>query len=155
MNDTNHRAQFDVSQITESIYLGADMCCGGDHYDYVCDELGVSVDIAVLEERLETPSAKLHMFLWLPMADNSSPSQEQFEAGVAVITAAVNAQRKVFVHCRLGHGRSPTLLAAYFVSLGQGVDEALAFLESKRPEIHPNAQQITALRLYSTGRASS
>ena len=38
----------------------------------------------------------------------------------------------------VGKSRSPTILAAYFITLGMGVDEALGVIKSKRQCIRPN-----------------
>jgi len=48
----------------------------------------------------------------------------------------VAMKKKVYVHCKNGHGRAPTLVAAYFVKQGKSVDEALATIKAKRPSIH-------------------
>ena len=54
----------------------------------------------------------------------------------------------VYVHCHEGHGRAPTVVAAYYIAQGKTTDEALAYIAEKRPTIHPNKKQIAALRAY-------
>ncbi|MEK6853994.1 MAG: dual specificity protein phosphatase, partial [Nanoarchaeota archaeon] len=55
---------------------------------------------------------------------------------------------KVYVHCKAGHGRSPTLVAAYFILKGKSVKEALVSVRRKRPGIHPTYAQMKALKKF-------
>jgi len=68
--------------------------------------------------------------------------------GATHIDSAVKNKEKIFVYCRLGHGRSPTLVAAYFILQGLSAQEAVAKIKEKRPEIHPVAEQIEALEKF-------
>jgi protein-tyrosine phosphatase len=144
----SHSNQWDFSQITEYIYLGADMCCGSTHYDYLVGTMGITADIDLQEERFQAPSPLLEEFLWLPTADTHAPSPAQLMVGVATIEKLVQAKKKMFIHCRLGHGRAPTLVAAWFVSQGMTPERAVAEIEKHRPEIHLNEQQMEALKKF-------
>ena len=48
-----------------------------------------------------------------------------------------------------GHGRSPTLVAAWFISRGKTLAQAIALIKRKRPEIHLEKSQIAALKQFS------
>ena len=48
-----------------------------------------------------------------------------------------------------GPGRAPTLVAAYLVSTGMTVKEALWFIKRKRLSIHPNQRQRARLEKFS------
>ena len=144
----SHKQNWDFSQITELIYLGADMCCEGDHYDYLCSKMGIKADVAIVEEQLETPSLLLEEFLWLPVKDKTTPNQTQLDVGVGFIDACVRNKKKVFVHCRLGHGRSPTVVTAYFISRGMDVAQAIEKVRAARPEMHLEVVQRQALEGY-------
>jgi protein-tyrosine phosphatase len=148
--DKDHRAKWDFSQISEYIFLGADMCCGGDHYDFLTEEMGIVADVAIVEEELEPPSKNLQAFLWLPVKDHAAPSRMQFNTGVRFIESAVKNLQKVFVHCRLGHGRGPTLVAAYLISTGMGLEEAVENIKAARPEVHLSKVQKEALKKYAS-----
>lgn len=143
-----HKQNWDFSQISEYIYLGADMCCRGDHYDYLCKTMGIKADIAIIEEQLETPSLLLREFLWMPVKDKTAPTMTQLEVGVGFIDACVRNKQKVFVHCRLGHGRSPTVLAGYFVFRGMKVEGAVGEIKKARQEIHLEKIQLEVLEKY-------
>ena len=52
---------------------------------------------------------------------------------------------KTYVHCKQGHGRSPTLIAAYLILQGNGWKESINFIKKKRPSIHLTNAQVKAL----------
>jgi protein-tyrosine phosphatase len=141
-----HTYRVEYSQITPYIFLGTNLCCG-IHFNKI-QKLGIEADIDLELIRAHDPAKKLKMFLWLPTKDRTAPTQEQLKAGVAAIDALVKARVKTYVHCRLGHGRSPTLVAAYFVSKGMTVPDAIKKIKLKRPEIHLFAPQLKALKSF-------
>lgn len=137
--------RFEYSQITEQIFVGTNMCCGIHTADL--QHLGLDADIDLEEERSEAPP-KVGVYLWLPVKDLSAPTHTQLEIGVAAIDKIVREGKKVYVHCKNGHGRGPTLVAAYFIFKGMKLEEAVAKIKEKRPEIHLEEVQIKALKDY-------
>lgn len=145
MNNNHQRFQF--NQITDLIYLGTNLCCTATPHIKVLMDLGIRADIDLEEERQEqTP--EIDTYLWLPVKDHQAPTQEQLDTGVAVIDSLVKNNKKVYLHCKNGHGRSPTLLAAFFISQGMEVDEAIEKIRSKRLEIHIREVQMEALNKF-------
>ncbi len=135
---------FEYNQITDHIYLGTNACC----VDHFKDELlanGVKSDISLEKEHLDAPYG-VDLFLWLPTVDHTPPNPSQIKSGVDMIASLVGQNEKVYVHCKNGHGRAPTLVAAYLISTGMSVDEAIAEVQSKRPVIHLEDSQIEALK---------
>src|SRR5262245_37992573 len=57
-------------------------------------------------------------YLWLPVVDHGDPTVEQLLTGAQFVDAMVRADRRVLVHCKMGIGRSPTMVAAYLVWTG-------------------------------------
>ena len=55
---------------------------------------------------------------------------------------------KVYVHCKNGHGRTTTFLAAYYMYKGKGAEEALKYVLEKRPSGHLNDIQRSFLKQY-------
>jgi len=139
---------FDYSQITDQIYIGSDLCKAG-----VClihgDEfraLGVSVEMNLSEEENELPPKGVETYIWLPVVDGWGPSQFQLKLGTSAINDAVLAGKKVYVHCKNGHARSPSLVAAYLVKFGgMTLDNAYKLIKEKRPESHIENAQKKAL----------
>lgn len=68
--------------------------------------------------------------------------------GISCIANAVKTKNKVYVHCKNGHGRAPTLVAAYLITQGMSVKEAVAFLEAKRAGVDIQPVQLEALKQY-------
>lgn len=142
---------FDYSKIEEQIYIGSDLCRGG-----VCpihgeefEELGVGVEINLSAERNEKPPDFVKSYTWLPVVDGYSPDQTQLDIGTSVVNDAIEAGEVVYTHCKNGHGRSPTLVAAYLIRYrGMGVEEATELLKEKRPEIHIEEDQFKELRKF-------
>jgi protein-tyrosine phosphatase len=147
----NDSHQFDYSKITDNIYIGSDLCKGG-----IClihgeefKKLGVSVEINLSAENNELPPKDIETYLWMPVVDGYAPTQQQLLTGTYLMDIMVNAGKTVYVHCRNGHGRSPTLVAAYLVRYkGMSVNEAIEFITKKRPEAHIEKTQEKALREF-------
>lgn len=74
----------------------------------------------------------LKSYCHLPTEDNHFPALEQLESGVAFIQQAVDRQEKVYIHCKRGRGRAPTLAAAFLISRGLTVLEAVNLLHQAR-----------------------
>lgn len=146
----NHgKPRFEYSRITPHIFLGTDMCCQM-HFKKELLDKGVSADISLREKHLDTPFG-VKYFLWLPTRDRYAPSQQQLLAGAKFIDTMVGQKVKVYVHCKAGHGRSPTMAAAYFILKGKSAKAAIAAVRRKRPVIHPTAVQLRALRRFEMG----
>lgn len=150
-NGRNDGHIFDYSKINDNIYIGSDLCKGG-----VCllhseefKALGVSVELNLSEEENELPPKNIESYTWLPVMDGLAPSQTQLEIGTSIINSAVHKGKKVFVHCRNGHARSPSLVAGYLVRYGgMTLDDAYKLIKEKRPEVHIEDTQKKELREF-------
>lgn len=136
---------FEYSQITENIYLGTNQCCQM-HFDKSLLKLGIKADISLEKERIDIAYG-VSYFLWLPVADHTAPSQKQLLIGAKALKSLVDNKIKAYVHCKRGHGRSPTLVAAYFILKGLSVNEAVKRVKQKRM-IHMRDSQVDALRRF-------
>jgi len=52
----------------------------------------------------------------IPVADFTAPSQKQLDEFVRGMEGDMKSGKRVLVHCQHGQGRSPTMLAAYYVA---------------------------------------
>ena|SRR5258708_5753992 len=134
---------FDYDQIDEYVFIGTNMCC---QYGFDKELLGKNVraDISLEETKVDAPTG-VGYFLWLSTKDHEAPSPEQLALGVLTLDFLIKKKVRIFIHCTKGHGRAPTLYAAYLVSKGMKVDEALAQIKTKRPAIHLEGSQHEAL----------
>tara|TARA_Y100000034_G_C6770581_1_gene343753 strand:- start:284 stop:742 length:459 start_codon:yes stop_codon:yes gene_type:complete len=136
---------FEFNQITPYIYLGSNLCCQ-THFKSKLLKKGITADISLEKENLDKPFG-VDYFLWLPVLDKKPPSQSQLFLGAQAIQDLVKKKIKTYVHCRRGHGRSPALVAAYFILSGLTLSQALKKIRSKR-KIHLNLSQLKALKKF-------
>jgi len=138
---------FEYSQITPQIYIGTNQCCVVDFKRELIDK-GVRADISLEEKKIDAPFGAEY-YLWMPVKDHSAPNFRQFDVGTRFIDQLIKDGEKVYIHCEHGHGRAPTLVAAYLaVYKNMSVDKALKIIKEKRPGAHPNARQIAAVKQF-------
>lgn len=147
MSETHaHEHTLDYHEITGGIFIGTNQCCQA-HFDERLRAAGITADISLEEGRIDQPFG-VEFYLWLPVRDQAAPSQDQLSVGVSVLTLLLRMGRKVYVHCRQGHGRAPTLVAAYLIAQGRTVDEAVDLVSRKRPLVHLSEAQRAALEAF-------
>jgi len=139
-------AKINFSKITEHIYVGTNMCCQ-THFEEELLEKGIEADISLEEDRVDAPFG-VKFYLWLPVKDQTPPTEEQLELGIRTLDQLISWNKKVYIHCKNGHGRAPTLVAAYLMKSGMSVKEAIALLKEKRPAVHLHDSQIAALEKF-------
>ena len=147
----NDGHEFDHSKVTDQIYLGSDLCKAG-----VClihgDEfrrLGITVELNLSRENNELPPKDIETYLWLPVVDGYSPTQAQFDLGTSAMHEAIKGGKIIYVHCKNGHARSPSLVVAYIVRFeGKSIDEATNLIKEKRPEVHIEETQLSELKVF-------
>lgn len=137
----------DYNYITDGIYIGTNQCCQ-THFDEELKQLGITADISLEEERLDAPFG-VDFYIWIPVKNHAAPASDQLEFGVATLEKLVAMGKKIYVHCKNGHGRAPTLVAAYMIRKGKSSEEAEAFIKPKRQTMHLEEVQREALRDFS------
>lgn len=138
--------QLDYHKITEYIYIGTNQCCQ-THFNERLTRKGILADISLEKARLDAPYG-IHYYLWLPTANGKAPSPYQMELGVKMLEFCVRHRIAVYVHCREGHGRAPTLIAAYLMTTGMDAPTAVALIKKQRPITHLNEVQLRALKKF-------
>ena len=133
----------EFSKITEYIHIGTNKCCTLG-FSHILLKAGIKADISLEEFRVDAPFG-VDYYLWLPTKDHKAPTIKQLCIGVAAIDELTKQKIKTYVHCQNGHGRAPTLVAAYLISKGKNVEEAIDFIKKRRLIIHPNKEQVGAL----------
>lgn len=142
---------FEYSQIDEKVFIGTNACCQM-HFKKALLDKGLSADISLEGELVDQPLG-IQTYVWLPTADHTPPSPENARAGIAVLKQMLADGRKVYIHCKNGHGRAPTFYAAYLIrEKAMTPDEALKTIIAKRPSAHLNEAQMTYLRDFAAGR---
>lgn len=133
------------SRITDEVYVGPQYKHSGLKW---MQKEGVN---AVINMRIEYDDAEYGLapneYMYLPTIDDEAPTIEQLQQGVDFCTHIINNGGKVYIHCKGGIGRAPTMAAAYFISQGMSRDEALALIRKTRPFIKvmpPQMQRLAA-----------
>lgn len=136
----------EFNSITNGIYIGTNQCCQ-THFDKRLRKEGVTADISLEEERVDAPFG-VDFYIWIPINNHTAPTQDQLDFGVSVLEKLIIMKKKIYVHCQNGHGRAPTLVAAYLIRQGKTPTEAIEFIKSKRPTIHLEQVQRLALKKF-------
>lgn len=140
------KLKINYNYIAQGIYIGTNQCCQA-HFDEQLLQKGITAEISLEKGKLDMPFG-VEFYAWIPVADHNAPTQDQLRLGAAILEKLVKLKKKVYVHCKNGHGRAPTLVAAYLLNKGMGLREVLAFLKKKRPITHLNKEQIQALARF-------
>ena len=129
-----------MSEVTPQLYLG------GQHYPQGYPEMlekGITGIVNMredyhsdIEKGVEGPN-----HLHLATRDNTPPNVEDLARGAEFIRNEVDKGGKVYVHCGVGVGRAPTMLAAYMITTGLSPAEALNKIRTVRPFIHLTRKQ--------------
>jgi atypical dual specificity phosphatase len=82
----------------------------------------------------------------VPVLDLTAPTDRQFDAVLDAILRAKRSGMGAAVHCLAGLGRTGTVLAGYFVSLGLDEDAAIEKVRTLRPGSIETHEQEKAVR---------
>ncbi len=134
-------------EIVDGIYVGTNQCCQ-THFSEELLTKGIRADISLEKDRVDAPFG-VDFYTWIPIEDHSAPTPTQFDFGVATITKLVAMGEKIYIHCKNGHGRAPTLVAAYLISAnGESPESAEALIKQARPVMHLWDVQRDALQAF-------
>ena len=138
------------SRITPQVWVGPQYRRWGKR---ALERQGLTADVNL---RIEYDDAAhglaLANYCHLPTVDDAAIAPEHFDKGADFIRDQVAQGGKVYIHCKAGVGRAPTMAAAYFIAEGMTTDEAIALIKQTRPFITITAPQMAALRVYEERR---
>src|SRR5687768_6146172 len=114
------------SQITHQIYVGAQVRKAGKQRLELWG-INSSINMRIEYDDAAHDLAFAH-HCHLPTDDGHAPTLTQIQIGIDFIHQIVTAGGKVYIHCRSGLGRAPTMATAYFVSQGYSFSEAVKLI---------------------------
>lgn len=85
-------------------------------------------------------------YLHLPTPDNTPPPLETLIKGAEFAAHEIKNGGKIYIHCRQGLGRGPTMCIAYLISTGLNYNDAFAMVRKVRTFINPRRGQIQRLK---------
>lgn len=134
------------AQVTPQLYVGSQFNARGKRM------LEAQGFVGCVNLRIEHDDAAhglaLPKYLYLPTVDDTAPSIEHLKQGAAFIREVIAGGGKVYIHCGAGVGRAPTMAAAYLISEGRSLEEALAMIRKARPFITIKPPQMEQLQAY-------
>lgn len=132
------------SQITANLFLGSQYSLIGLQK---LKQLGVTAIVNMREHPVfrESQYEGFH-YLHLPTVDNTPPPLETLLKGADFVTREIEAGGKVYIHCRQGLGRGPTMTIAYLISTGLTFEDAFALVKKVRTFINPRPGQVERLK---------
>jgi len=143
----NHPPPFDVSRITDYLYLSA-----WPRRDQAEEIWGLNLYL-ILSMHWVKPSKSLERppthILWLPTVDKPwvPIPIPTLQRGVEAALSVINEGHRVLVHCKSGMHRSVAMTCAVLIGLGQTADEAMKLVIQQRPIADPHAWYIER-RIY-------
>jgi hypothetical protein len=138
------------SRVTPQLYVGPQFNAQGKR---LLERDGVTGCVNMRIERDDAAyGLALARYLHLPTVDDTAISDEHLEKGISFIREVIQEGGKVYIHCGAGVGRAPTMAAAYLMSEGYSLDDALALIRKVRPFITITPPQMEQLRLLESQR---
>jgi dual specificity MAP kinase phosphatase len=105
---------------------------------------------AIINMRIHSPLSEIHFkgikYLHLPTKDHTAPSLEDLIEGVNFADEEIKHGGKVFIHCRQGIERGPTMTIAYLLKKGFSFEDAFNKVQMARSFIRPTYVQVLRLR---------
>jgi len=131
-------------QITSHLFLGSPYNLLGLKK---LKELGVT---AIVNMRLHnTYNEAVHegiKYMHFPTVDNTPPPIEVLIKGADFIDGEIKSHGIVYVHCRQGLGRGPTMAMAYLIKKGMTYKGAYDLIRTVRIFINPRPGQVRRLK---------
>jgi len=149
MYDNAHRIikglpRLNRSQITSNLFLGSQYNLLGLKK---LKNMGVTAIVNMrMHADYDDAAHEGIKYLHLPTIDNTPPPLDVLIKGADFIDNEIKNKGKVYVHCRQGLGRGPTMAMAYLIKTGLTYEQAYATIRRVRTFINPRPGQIEMLK---------
>jgi predicted protein tyrosine phosphatase len=136
-----------LSRITPQLYVG------GQHSERGwarMQAMGITAIVNMREAQYDDRANGIapERYLHLPTIDHTAPSMQHLRQGIEFIRAEIDHGGTVYIHCASGVGRAPTMAAAYLISTGLSLKEALVEIKRVRPFVRPREPQRRQLERF-------
>jgi protein-tyrosine phosphatase len=134
-----------IDHIIDNIYLSGAI----ENYNELVD-IGIAVVINMKAEQHDDIMAltkKRISYFYIPVPDSNAPRLDQIRQFLDL--TKIFKDYKILIHCELGIGRSAICVAFYIIEKKNNTpEEALKFLQSKRPEVSMTEIQFNKLKKF-------
>ena len=147
--DNAHRVvtglpRLDRSQITAHLFLGSQYNLLGLKK---LKALGITAIVNMRTTNTYGDAAhESFKYLHLPTTDNTAPPLETLIKGAEFIDNEIKHGGVVYVHCRQGLGRGPTMALSYLIKFGMTYEDAFRMVRRVRKFINPQRSQVERLK---------
>jgi protein tyrosine phosphatase (PTP) superfamily phosphohydrolase (DUF442 family) len=132
------------SQITANLFLGGQYNLQGLKK---LKEMGITAIINMRMHSIYTEAQyQGFRYLHLPTPDNTAPAMADLIKGAEFARDEIKNGGKIYIHCRQGLGRGPTMAIAYLMKMGATYEDAFAMVKKARTFISPRPAQIRRLK---------
>ncbi|RFM26840.1 dual specificity protein phosphatase family protein [Deminuibacter soli] len=132
------------SQITPNLFLGGQYNLRGLSKLKSIGITGI-INMRIHSIYTEAQYEGFH-YLHLPTADNTPPTLQDLLKGAAFAHQEISNGGKIYIHCRQGLGRGPSMAIAYLLKMGATYNDALALVKKVRTFINPRPAQVQRLK---------
>ena len=146
----------EISQITDNVWVGSRPQDDSD-YQYIA-ALGIQMVVDLTSDISWDVSdngqrwAQLGLiYKHLPIIDTFPPSYQNVHVLETEIFPLTKTGFATYIHCRLGHGRSPTVAILYLIMAGRyNVDEAISRVQNVHGDTELTYEQLEFLDKFKT-----
>jgi atypical dual specificity phosphatase len=112
--------------------------------------VGVRAIVSLIEKPTDAGVCETAGFTFpsLPIQDRGVPTLAQAEAFVHFVSEQCRTSRPIAVYCKMGLGRTGTMLAIYLISKGESPDEAIEHIRGVERFAIQTELQVRFLKEY-------
>ncbi|CAF0915414.1 unnamed protein product [Rotaria sordida] len=145
----NHPLNSLCSQITTYCYLG---CLPTASDVKTLNNIGIEYVVNMCAE-YNGPRKTYKKYnikqLHLPTIDCTAPSLKTIEKAIQFMNEAYTNNKKIFVHCKAGMGRSATIVLCHLVANEKmSLENALKLIKEKRPEVTTSIIRYVSVKQF-------
>lgn len=86
-------------------------------------------------------------YFWIPIGDYGAPRSDQIDTFIKLVDK--HSDKKILVHCSVGRGRSPMLVACWLILYRHStIKETMDYIISKRQVVELTENQLRKLKWY-------
>jgi len=146
-----HRYLMNILKKPDISFVIPNLFVGGSNKIENLAEVGIDAILDLRKEKMDDQNKILNhsmIFSHIPIQDRESPSKEQITQALDWIKNNLDNGKKVFIHCNLGRGRGPLIIALYLISQGMDKEESINHVKNIRKFTFFNIKQLQLIRNF-------